>query len=136
MSIGQKSLINKMDESFNIDIDCKFVKITSNDFKELEINKNKTTRRNDYKTYCICKKYYFENGFLLTKQISQCYQWVINYNTYYILTAVLIIVFPLINSLFILVLRLFITFERIKFLSQEMIGNTLKIFIFQFINMV
>lgn len=144
--IGSKYALQQVTDNYNPDIDCKYINQTDylsqkkvfQEFTDTNI-KNGTK----YLTYCYCNEKLMTNGpmeisnTMITesnKTILPCKSWFESYLKYNSVNIAIVIVIPIVNSLLVIVLRIFSSFEKSKTLTHEMTSVMWKIFVLQMIN--
>lgn len=68
------------------------------------------------------------------KSVLPCKSWFESYLKYNNVNVAIVIIIPIVNSFLVIVMRIFISFEKSKTLTQEMTSVIFKIFVLQMIN--
>lgn len=139
--VGGKYIQTLLDQNFNSDVDCTFVKFSNITEVELEYNNTNIANISKIKTYCYCKDYLYKHGPFQTQtyvvdNIRLCQSWFILYVKAYSVSIATIIVIPFINAILVLLLGWLTEFERNKTISLDKMSNISKIFLMQMINTV
>lgn len=145
-AIISKYIMDSITENYNPNIDCSYISKNQYNnstiiFKEFTDNSIKSSTK--YLTYCHCLEIFVSKGPLFISKysiefsntnIKPCVEWFNNFIKYNSINLAVIIVIPLINSILVIILRLFAKFEKNKTLTQEVSSIMWKIFSMQFIN--
>jgi len=130
----------KLNKEFNIQIDCKFVRIDNIDGIIKEYN-SQIPERNKFQVFCFCKNIVDTKGFSTAydyqfpeKNVFPCQNFVNKLLTYNSLTYLIMFMIPIINTIITVSLATLTSFEKNNNLTQDKLSNMIKIFIGQFFN--
>ncbi len=138
--IGNKYAQNAINQVFNTNVDCNYIKYTEKEVYT-EFTDDSINSRSKVKTYCFCQNTLFSTGYSETKSKTvgtsdtyPCKEWVNLYLYSRSLVVATFILVPTINAILSILLSLLTAWERNKSVSQYESSNMWKSFFLQFIN--
>jgi len=144
--IASKYIIMEVTKDYNPDIDCSY--ISQSDYRDQkkifdEFNDVNIKNGTKYLTYCYCLDKLINEGplYISTTEIKinsnsilPCQSWFESFIKYNSVNLAVVIVIPIVNSIVVIILRLFASFEKNRTVTEEITSVIRKIFTLQLIN--